>query len=207
MTRFAVLALIAACAHTTPPPEREFTCGHAAYMSTESGWIRENCAAGDVLACIKAGEACRAPDALPGCDPEHAPPWEASETDYARAAALYERWCRDATPEYNAHRHVDACVALGDFYREGKVVARSEPDARRLYDRACKFGESAGCVRLGELALAAHDSVAAVREFQRGCQRGSSDACVHLAGGRGCAPEWFLNAQPAQRSMCDRLAP
>jgi TPR repeat protein len=93
--------------------------------------------------------------------------------DLVGAATYLQRGCDGGD--------VVGCRGLADLFRDGIGVARHDPTAAVLYERACAAREMVACVRLAELIgqrrVANPDFARASELFRRACDSGVLDAC------------------------------
>ena len=180
-------------------------CGALGHMMLRGIWgeskpeqavfyLQGACAAGIAASCVDLGVLER--------DVRH---------DDAGAIARFSRDCE-------SRRIGLACDELGRMVEQGRGFARDAAAARRLFERACALGASAGCGDVGrvllesdrdralellgaacrahdgsscyELGLAAKSQARAQREFVRACNLGFAAGCISAA--------WTFD--PAERS-------
>jgi len=72
---------------------------------------------------------------------------------FGEAKKLLEEPCKE--------RNAKACYMLGKIYEIGRGVAQDSVTARAYYVRACDYGNSNGCDRVGQLDVNSGDSVRA----------------------------------------------
>ena len=66
----------------------------------------------------------------------------------------------------------EACATLGSMHSRGHLVARSQTDALRLYDRACTLDDTLGCFYAGKFRTASDDQVVRVESLEKVCDAG-----------------------------------
>jgi hypothetical protein len=157
----------------------EGSCRHLAALNTEREAVPEgeldavmhelSCELGLASECTKAASLYQKGDEVAG-DPERA------ATLYRKAAAIYEKRCREGKSP--------SCTNLGVLHARGRGVARDDALAVSYYVKGCEGGNAAGCSNLGAMYRDAR-SVPADRDraaalFEQACQAGFELGCRNL---------------------------
>lgn len=110
-----------------------------------------------------------------------------------RELELLSRACEARDPE--------ACLALGDAFRDGLIAPQSSADAAKRYGRACEAGSAQGCMRLAELTVEGdgvlRDLRRAAELYGRMCVAGVQLACERKT--------WVESEHKRERSRASRV--
>jgi TPR repeat protein len=174
----------------------------------------DDCDAGDVSACMRAGAAAgsgrtKVGDALAAvhsyaraCDLGHGPACERLiESLDDKTRPLLDEACRDG-------RGAD-CYVLGSIHLMGLGIARDHVAAIGYFRRSCEIGFALGCGLMGDAYRfgvgVPKDATIAMSSYERGCGRGHAVSCMSMAGmlatGNG-APQDSRHARELRLQAC-----
>jgi TPR repeat protein len=91
----------------------------------------------------------------------------------------------------------EACMALGDVYRVGKLRAANAKRAVELYAKACNANHPTGCNNLGAMRAmglgGTKDEVEAAKLYAKACSLGSREGCLNAGIDPATAPIQIKN--------------